>query len=229
MPDASASFKRGFVDELAAGAVDDAHARLHGGEGLAREQALGFRRERHVQRDVVALPEQRLEAAQLYAEIGGDLRRNVGVVGDDAHLEGARPLDHFAADAAQTDDAQHLAAQLIAHELLLLPLAAFGGGAGLRDAPGHGEHERQGVLRDGNRVAAGRIHHQHAGGGGGGEIHIVHAYAGAADYAQPRRLGQHLCVDLHGAADEQRVRFRQVLRVFLGIRDDDVPAGLGAE
>jgi hypothetical protein len=34
-------------------------------------------------------------------------------------------------------------------------------------------------------------------------------------------------VHLHGAAHQQRVGFRQVLGVFLGIGNDDVPAGLG--
>ena len=140
-----------------------------------------------------------------------------------------RPLDHLAADAAETDDAQRLAAQLVAHELFLFPLAGARGGAGLRDAARHGEHQRQGVLGHGDGVAAGRVHHQHAGFGGGVQIDVIHAHAGAPDHAQFGRLFQHRGVHLHGAAHQERVGFRQVLGIFLGIGNDDVPTGLGPE
>ena len=89
------------------------------------------------------------------------------------------------------------------------------------------EHERDGVLGDRNRIAARRVHDEHAGCGGGGQVDVVHADAGAADDLQLRRLRQNVRVHLDRAAYDQCVARRQVLRVFLRIGDDNVPAGLG--
>ena len=62
--------------------------------------------------------------------------------------------------------------------------------------------------------------------GGGVQVHVVHAHAGAADHAQFGRLFENRRSDLDGAADQQGVGFGKMLGVFLGIGDDDVPAGL---
>ena len=48
------------------------------------------------------------------------------------------------------------------------------------------KQEREGVLGRGNRVAAGRVHHDHAAPRGRVHIDVVHADAGAPDHAQPR-------------------------------------------
>ena len=182
-----------------------------------------------MERDVVAGGVEGRQVDQFDGQVLRQFGSHVRIVRHDTHLEGLGPLDHFAADAAQADDAERLAAQLIAHELLLFPLAGAGGGAGLRDAARHGEHEGEGVLGDRDGVAAGCIHDQHAGFGGGVEIDVIHPHAGAPDDAQFRRLFQHRGVHLHGAAHQQRVGFRQVLGIFLGIGNDDVPTGLGPE
>ena len=44
-----------FHHQLAARAIDDAHALLHGGESLGVDDAVGLRREAHVQREIVGL------------------------------------------------------------------------------------------------------------------------------------------------------------------------------
>ena len=179
-----------------------------------------------MQRDVIAVRVERRQIHQCDAQILGDLRGDIRIVRLDAHLERARALHHFPADAAQPDDAQRLAAQLAAHELLLFPLAAGGGLGGLRNAPRHGQHQRQGVLRHGNGIASRRVHHQDAGRRGGFQIHVVDAHARAADHPQLGRVVEHRLIHLHGAAHDQRIRFRQVIRVFLGTGNDHVPAGL---
>ena len=119
-----------------------------------------------------------------------------------AHLEGTGALDHFAADAAQTDDAQRLAAQLAAHEFLLLPLAGARGGVGLRDVPRHREHHAERVLGDRDRVSARRVHDQDTGIRGRVEVHVVDAHAGAADHAQLRRFFKDTAIYLHRSAHE---------------------------
>ena len=218
--------ERGIVHQFAAGAVHNAHAGLHLRESFAGKQTVSFGRDRHVQSDVIRLAIKLGQFHQLDAQIARDLRSHIGIAGHDAHFKSARAFHDFAADAAQPDDAQRLAAQLAAQKFLLLPLAAFGGRGGLRNMARHGQHQGEGVLRHRGRIAAGRIHDQNAGGGGGGQIHVVHAHASASDDAQLGRFGQHFSGHLHGAADNQRVGIRQVLRIFLGIGNDRVPAGL---
>ena len=219
--------QRGFVHQFAARAVDDAHAVFHLGERLAGEHALRLRRGRHVQRQVVGGRVELRQVEQFHAEIVRDGGGDVRVVRHDAHLEGARAFHHFAPDAAQADDAERLAAQLVAHEFFLFPLAAARGRVGLGNVPRHGQHHGERVLGHRDGVAARRVHHQHAGLGGGFEIDVVHADPRAPDHAQLGRLLQHGLGDLHGGAHQQRVGVRQVLRVFLRIRNNHVPAGLG--
>ena len=182
-----------------------------------------------MQRDVVAGRVKVGQADQLGAEILRDFGGHVRVVRHDPHFESERALHHFAPDAAEPDHAERLAAQLIAEELLLLPLAGARRGIGLRNMARHREHQRERVFGDRNGIPAGRIHDEHAGLGGGVQIDIIHANAGAADDAQFRRLLQNRLGHLHGAAHQQRVGSREVLRVFLGIGDDDVPAVLRLE
>ena len=83
--------QRRLVHQLAARAVDDAHARFHLAERLVREHALGFGRGGHVQRDVVAGGVQVRQAHQLDGQVLRQLGSHVGIVRHDAHLEGAAP------------------------------------------------------------------------------------------------------------------------------------------
>ena len=76
------------------------------------------------------------------------------------------------------------------------------------------QHEREGVLSHGNRVAARSIHHQDARGGGGGQIDVIDAHARAADDAQIRRGRQHGFIHCDGAADDECVGPGQMLHVL---------------
>ena len=83
--------QRRFVDQLAARRVDDAQARLALREARVVEEVLRFWRRRQVQRQEVGGRAHLVERHQLDAEAGGDLLRDVRIVGDDAHAERAAP------------------------------------------------------------------------------------------------------------------------------------------
>ena len=166
-PESIAASRAVSIDQFAARAIDDANARLHLREGLGIQHVIGFGRERHVQRDVVAAPVKFGKRSSSTPRSLAALRADVGIVADHAHLERLGAPDHFAADAAQADDAERFAAQFVAEELLLFPLAGFGRDAGLRNRARHGQHQRQRVFSNRDGIAARRVHHQHAGFGCG--------------------------------------------------------------
>ena len=57
--------------------------------------------------------------------VAGHLLGNERIVRDQAHAKRPRARAHFLPDAPEPDDAERLAAQLAAGELLLLPDAAL--------------------------------------------------------------------------------------------------------
>ena len=71
--------------------------------------------------------------------------------------------------------------------------------------PRQREHHRNGVFGGGNRIAEGRIHHNNAARRGAGDIHIIHANAGAAHHLQARRCFQHFPRDLGGGAHRKPI------------------------
>lgn len=92
--------------------------------------------------------------------------------------------------------------------------------------PGQGKHQRQSMFGYGHGVCAGRIHHGDAGLGGGFKINVVHAYAGAANHAQLRRMLQHVSVHQDRGADDQSVGIAKLAgqAVFDLFRRDHRPA-----
>ena len=113
--------QRPFVEQLAAGGVDDPRALLDLGERLFAQQVAAGGRQGDVQRDEVRLLEQLVLGDQLHSQPLRPLRRDVGIVGDDAHFQSARAPRHLRAHLAQADQPQRLAAQLRAEKLLSLP------------------------------------------------------------------------------------------------------------
>ena len=85
---------------------------------------------------------------------------------------------------------------------------------GARNGARHRQHESEGVLGDGNRIAAGSIHDHDAALGGRIEIDVVDAHAGASDHAQFGRLVH------HGRVDEGRRPHHDCIRIgqFFGER-----------
>ena len=171
-----------LVDDLAAGAVDDPHAGLHAGDGLGVDHAAGLIGDRHVDGDEVGLAINRVGIdRQLEAELLGAGVSQEGIVGDHAHPEGEGTLAHFGADAAGAEDAERLAVDFGALKGLPVPFAAAHGAMRGGNLPGERAQHEEGQFGGGDRVATGGVHHDDAPLGGGGDIHVVHAHAGAAD------------------------------------------------
>src|SRR5665213_1852825 len=214
------------VDQFSAGAVDDPHTRLHLGEDGIVQHPIGFLGDRHMQCDVIALRVQLVQTHERNTQVRGDLRVRVRGAGDDRNYEATGALGHFLADVAQSQNPQRLAAQFGSHELLLFPLAGFGGRIRLGDRPSHAQHQSQGVLGHRDSVAAGSVHHQHARGGSSRKIDVVHAHARASDHSQLGRLREYVGVHFHRTTYEERFRIPQVLCVFFWVGNDDVPTRL---
>ena len=112
-------------------------------------------------------------------------RGNKRIMRDNVHAKGARPPRHFHANAAKASDAQRLAAQLGTLAAISSPTCRRASVASARQRwRAMRQHHAQRVLRHGHRVGAGRIHHRDALAGGRIQIDVVHAHAGASNYAQ---------------------------------------------
>ena len=92
----------------------------------------------------------------------GALRRQERIVGDHLHPQAERAVGDDRADIAAADDAERLAEDLDAHEVVLFPLAGVRRGVGLRDLPRQRQHQRDRMLGGGDRIAERRVHHDDA-------------------------------------------------------------------
>ncbi len=221
--------ERGFIHQFAAGGVYQARAALHLGNGIGIDHFFGGRRERGVEGNVVGLGEHFRQGQQFDAPFGGAFRGQVGVIGQNAHFQGARPARNFDADAAQADQAEGFAAQFFAGGGGFFPSAGVQSSVQLRDGAGHGKHERQGVFGDTGGIAAGRIDHQDAAAGGGIEFDVVHTNSGASYDAEFGRAAEQGVGDAGGAADNQGVGVRNFAVQFGATGLRYLPAGVGEQ
>ena len=114
--------ERGFVDQSAARAVDDAHAAFCFLQSRRIENVMRLSRERRVQRNEIGAGEQIVEFIdQLDLQTAGARRGEIWIVGEHAHAEGDRATAQFAADSPHADDAERLVVKLDALEILLVP------------------------------------------------------------------------------------------------------------
>ena len=194
-----------LVDDAAPGGVDDPAVRFHFCQLRRGDHVVRLFRLGGVNGDKVGIGQQRVEIDQFHAQAFRFQRAENGVVGQYAHLESLGALGNGAADTAHADDAQRLAEEFGAHELLAVPAALFHGGVGVGDVAAEAEHECEGVLTRGNRVAAGRVHDYDALLRGGILVDIVRAHAGAPDYLEAGGIFQRGCGHLRGAPNHQPV------------------------
>ena len=173
-----------FIHDAAAGTVDDAGRGLHGRQQLGVDQVFGLGGAGQVQADVVGLGEEGRQGHEAHLQLLGPLRRDERVVGHHIHAHGLGNPGHMGADLAQAHHAQLFLVELVAHIGLAVPAAGHGAGVGVGHVARQRQHQGQGVLGRGDRVALGRIHHDHAPLGGGRHIHVVDTNAGAANDAQ---------------------------------------------
>ena len=167
-------------------------------------------------RDVIRPRAEFRHVHQFDAEFRHHLLGHVRVIGNDLHLEPHGPVGDNGADAADADDTQHLAVDLAAHELLLLPFARLHGGGGLGDVAGQGHHHGDSVLGGGGGVAVRRIHNDDAALAGRRHIDIIEADTSPAHDLQVVGQRDDLGVHLGGAADNQAVIGGNNLLQFLG-------------
>ena len=214
----------GFVDHFAAGAIDDAHAVLHLGEGVAVDQILCGRAERGVEGDVVGRFEKFGKSEELDVELAGDFGADVGIVGEDGHLKSLGAAGDFGANAAEPDEAERFSANFSALSAGFFPAAGVNGGVALRDRTGDREEEGEGVFGDGGGVAAGGIRDQDAAAGGDLDVDVVDANTGAADDAKLIRFFEKLRGNFGGGADDEAGGVSQFGGERGGIGGDDLPA-----
>ena len=160
---------------------------------------------RGVQRDEVGAAQQLIQLDLFHAEVERAFGGEVGIVGDHLHLQPDGAVGDDRADIAAADDAQRLAENFHAQKFVLLPLAGAGRGVGFGDLPRQRQHQRDGVLGGGDRIAERRVHHDDAARGGGGNVDIVDADAGAADHFEAFCLLDNFCRHLGGGADRQPI------------------------
>ena len=132
---------------------------------------------------------------------------------------------------------ERLAPHLVALELRAVPGATLERGVGVGDVAGEREHEADGVLGGGDRVAERRVDDDDAARGGRFEVDVVDADAGAADGAKLLAGGEYPGGHLGFAADDQRVvrgddaqelvRRQAGADIDLGFPGEDVDAVLG--
>ena len=116
--------ERHFVEQPAAGDVQDPHPVAHLGELGGAQEAFGLGRLRQVDRDEVGLGVDVVGAVGLLdAELAVALGADERVEGQDPHAEAAGALGDELPDAAEAEDAERLLVDLHAGELRALPFA----------------------------------------------------------------------------------------------------------
>ena len=201
--------QRPFVDHPTTGQVQQDGGRLHQCELPRPDQVPGPLVQRHVERDDVALLEQRAEVDQRQRQIGEVAGGGSGVVGEHAHPERGHPLDHFPADPAHADDAERLARQLVAQEAQAVGRSGTAGGGGRNQPAGSGNHETDGVLGNRDRVHPRGVGDDDAPIGGMFDVDVAVAGSVPRDEAKPRRR-----VDDPGVDGDR-----------IGLAEDDVDVG----
>ena len=216
--------ERSFVDQFSARAVNQARAALHFRKRSCVDHFFGDGAERRVEGDYVAAAQEFVERHELDFEFARGGGRDVGVVRQDLHFEGARAAGNFRANAAESDEAQRFSAQLSSRRGRFFPSAGVNRGIRLRHGAREGQHEREGVFRDADAVSAGRVHHQDAAMRGRFDVDIVDSDAGAADHAKALGFFEQLSRDAGGAADDQAVGIREFARQGCGGGRNNFPA-----
>ncbi len=204
-PGGQSAIESVLVEEAAARGVDQADALLHHAYLVVADHVQGLFGARGVDADVVGLTQQLLEVDLLDVQLLETGVGDVGVVGDHPHLKAAGALRDQPADAAQADDAQGLAVQLAALELLAPPLTALDEAVGPDDVAAACQHQADGVLGRRHHVALGGVADYDALLGGIGDIYVVQTRARSAHDLHVGGGVEEVLVDEGLAADDDAV------------------------
>ena len=208
-----------FIDEAAAGGVDEADAFFALGDLFGAEEGFAAG---GVEGDVVAEGEKGVEVLDHFdLAVDGGFCEVELIEGDDLHFEAEGAFGDSAADAAEADDADGFSGELLAHEGFAVPLSGAEGGVGGGDFAGEGHHERDGMFCGGDGVGVGGVHDEDAGLGGGIDIDVVDADAGAGDGLEfagpPPVAGEFGAADLNAGADDDAVVVAEDASEFAGL------------
>src|SRR5215203_1737063 len=226
------------VDELAAGAVDEAGAVLHRADRVRVDHPDRLRRLRRMEGDQLRPAQQLLDRlSALDTEVAEALGGDELVEGDNLHLEALGAFGDELADAAEADHPQGLAVELGALELGAVPAAGDKRFVRLGDVAEEGEGEGERVLGGGDGVRFRRIGDDDPAPGRGGDVDVVDAGSGAADHLQVLGQLDQLRRHLRRRADQDRVVLGDLLaqllvghleaEVDLELRAQQVDAGVG--
>src|SRR5271165_6561534 len=114
--------ERGFIHDRAARCIDEKSGGLHAEELRRIEQSAGLREKRDVKADEIGFREERVHIAKFgvdgfFGVFGGAQCVRI----DDLHLKPRGAASDSAADATKSDDAQRLAPNVGATELIEIP------------------------------------------------------------------------------------------------------------
>ena len=178
------------VDDAAARAVDEHRARAHRGEPAGVDETHGLRGKRNVQRHDVGVAQQFVQALERDVEGAGARGRDIRIVRDHVHAERFGAMRDVTPDAPKADDAERLPIQLVPDERLAIPEPGLHGRVRARDVAHGRQEQREGLLRRGDRVRAGRVHHDDARSRCGVHVDRVHADPGPRHDFEMRGLRQ---------------------------------------
>ena len=131
-------------------------------------------------------------------------------------MPNARARGNFLTDAAEPDEAERLAPQLDAGELLLVPHAALHGRVRGRNGSRERKHQRERVFGDAHAVGARGVHDDDAARCCSGDIDVVDTGSRAGNHPKFRRCCNQRLVDGRRAADDEGVRIGEIAREVSG-------------
>ncbi len=192
----------GLDDDRAARRVHEDDAVLHLRDRVLVHEAARLGRGRDVEADEVGPLEELVEVVH---ELGERVVRDLRVVREDLHPEGLRAAGDLGADQAGAHEAERLAEELGALELLLEEAAALEPDVPLDDSARDREHERHRELRHGDRRRARRVLDVDAALAAGLDVDVVEADAAPDHELEVRRVREVVARDLRLRADEDDV------------------------
>ena len=216
-----------FMEDFAAGAVNQRRAVLHPQKQFAVHDAFGGVVGRDVQGHIITDREQILETHQLNAQLFGAVGADHRIKTHHPHVEARQAADRQPADMPQTHHADGFAGDFPAHEFGFFPGAGTAGGVSGNQMARVRQHQRHHFLGHAVGIRAGGVHHIDAPLAGSLNINGVVSGAGPDDDFQFREKIENRFRDFF-AADNKRVCvavvFGEVLKGDAGKLMNFIPA-----
>src|SRR5829696_1633975 len=204
-----------LVDDAATGHVYEVRGRLHLRQGFFVHESYRLGGARNVYRDEIGPLEDLVSAlCPLDVHRAHPVLGDIGIIGEDPHPHPQCAPCHDGADVTKTDQPDRLLRHLDTFERAPLPLPTPQGRVRGRDTPRHSEHEPQGMLGRGDRVALRGVGDDDAVLGSGLYIYVVNADAGASDSLEVNGPPYYIGGDFRSAADDETVVIPDLLEQF---------------